>query len=222
MKAILYIFLLLLIAHNVKAQIDVPYNFLTLSYGEPKSDSLGSYRSINDKGKYYVIRLSDKNVYTLSTNDGTVILRGGVKKTSHCTGIPLKQDGYWTSYYNNGNKKAKGFYNDKSIAIGYWETYYENGTLKETYFLSDDPEHEPWRAPLKTGKYTSYYDNGQIESKGFYTARIDATMNDTLYVEDPVTGDTTLVITKGSKHSFKVGPWYYYDSTGVLLRKEDH
>ena len=37
--------------------------------------------------------------------------------------------GEWENYYDNGNLRSKGNYDNNGKEIGYWESYYYNGNL---------------------------------------------------------------------------------------------
>ncbi len=53
------------------------------------------------------------------------------------------KNGYWVSYYPNGNKKEEGnFLNN--LKNGYWKTYYTNGVKKEEGEYLNDKKNGYW------------------------------------------------------------------------------
>ena len=69
-----------------------------------------------------------------------------------------KKDGYYTSFYQNGNKKTEGLFKN-GAKDELWVEYYENGSMEKKHFYTKDK---------KTGEYTYYHSNGVIEEKGTY------------------------------------------------------
>jgi antitoxin component YwqK of YwqJK toxin-antitoxin module len=69
---------------------------------------------------------------------------------------PHSIDSLYTSYFQNGNLKSKGYYN-RGKAEGPWEYYYENGNVKMSGDLKDN---------INYGIWTYYYENGKINMKG--------------------------------------------------------
>jgi len=65
-------------------------------------------------------------------------------------------DGKYMSYYQNGNIKSEGFYQNND-PIGYWNYYYEGGKLKMRGQLKGNSNFGMW-------KY--YYENGQLSMEG--------------------------------------------------------
>jgi len=64
-----------------------------------------------------------------------------------------KENGLWTEWYENGQKKKKETYKDGE-EVGKWTYWYENGQKMkgETYRYRDGEE---------VGKWTQWYENGQ-------------------------------------------------------------
>jgi len=69
-----------------------------------------------------------------------------------------KKEGYWESYYDNGQLWIKCFYKNGELD-GYWEKYFDNGNLysKGSYINGE-----------RDGIWEEYYYNGQLESKGSF------------------------------------------------------
>lgn len=217
MKTTLSALLCLLISYNLSAQVDVPYSALTFrSKNQVKTDSGYIYITEEDNKKY-IFKVKNGHDYTLYNENNILLVKGKVKINRRCEGLPFKQYGRWTSYYANGNIKANGIYKGHH-AVGYWETFYQDGDIKEAYFLLNN--HKDYYTSYKNGPYYSYHKNGELSSYGWYKPRIDTTLYDTIYVDDPVTGETTMLTSKGVLRSFKVGTWSYYNKKGELLRKE--
>ncbi len=219
MKTTLSALLFLLISYNLSAQVDIPFFALSWGYQDHTTvEGDARIKKINYKGEEYTIRVDGSHDYTLLDKDNFVLVKGQVN-TGRCVGQQFNIYGRWTSYYPNGNIKANGIYKDHH-AVGYWETFYQDGNIKEAYFLLNN--HKDYYTSYKDGPYYSYYNNGEISSYGWYKPRIDTTLYDTIYVDDPVTGETTMLTSKGVLRSFKVGTWYYYSEKGELLRQEDY
>jgi len=69
-----------------------------------------------------------------------------------------EKEGYWVSYYANGNKMSEGEYR-KGKKHGLWILYYPNGNKKsEATFVEGK----------YTGLYTSYHENGKRRWQGYY------------------------------------------------------
>lgn len=65
-------------------------------------------------------------------------------------------DGKYMSFYQNGNIKSEGFYQNNN-PTGYWNYYYEGGKLKMRGQLKGNSNYGLW-------KY--YYENGQLSMEG--------------------------------------------------------
>jgi len=65
-------------------------------------------------------------------------------------------DGKYMSFYQNGNTKSEGFYQNND-PTGFWNYYYEGGKLKMRGQLKGNSNYGLW-------KY--YYENGQISMEG--------------------------------------------------------
>ena len=68
------------------------------------------------------------------------------------------KDGYYTSFYQNGNKKTEGLIN-KGLKEKIWFEYFENGTTESEINYTNDE---------KNGQYKYFHLNGLIKETGFY------------------------------------------------------
>lgn len=64
----------------------------------------------------------------------------------------LFRTGKWTFYYNSGNIKKEGNYDDEGKKTGEWRGYFESGTLQDVSIYEND---------LLEGIYKEYFDNGK-------------------------------------------------------------
>jgi antitoxin component YwqK of YwqJK toxin-antitoxin module len=91
-------------------------------------------------------------------------------------------DSFYSTYYQNGNLKAKGFY-IKNRATGPWEYYFENGNLRSRGELKDNQTVGVWEYFYENGgismagelvkgqkenEWKFYYENGEVKSTGSY------------------------------------------------------
>ncbi|PHR70183.1 MAG: hypothetical protein COA67_08625 [Lutibacter sp.] len=60
-------------------------------------------------------------------------------------------------YFENGNIKEKGYYDQNGEATGQWEEYYENGNLKSIYHYQNGLVIQEYR------EYKKFYENGKLE-----------------------------------------------------------
>jgi len=69
-----------------------------------------------------------------------------------------KKEGYWITYYANGNKRSEGAYK-KGIKDGKWIQYFKNGNISsEGHF--ENGEYENW--------FVTYFENGHKKWEGDY------------------------------------------------------
>ena len=72
-----------------------------------------------------------------------------------------KRDGYWVSYYENGNKWSEGFYKN-GMNDGKRTTYFESGKIRYTgYYLNDK----------RVGKWQFYDEAGNLLKEVEYSAQ---------------------------------------------------
>lgn len=69
-----------------------------------------------------------------------------------------KKEGYWVTYYANGNKRSEGAYR-AGKKHGKWILYYQNGNKKSEASFRDG---------LYEGWYVCYYENGNKKWEGPY------------------------------------------------------
>lgn len=109
---------------------------------------------------------------------------GYVKGTGLCKNQDLsKYHGSWQLYYENGQLKEKGQFDEQQNRQGEWATYHENGTLKEVSQYKDNllnglskGWHEngnPWfeytlQMGKTEGKAITYFYNGLIRTEQQY------------------------------------------------------
>jgi antitoxin component YwqK of YwqJK toxin-antitoxin module len=113
----------------------------------------------------------------------------GIEITSNQTDALL----YKEYRYPNGQLRHKISFATDSIQP--YQEYWENGNLKT---------NASWLDAALFGSFTSYYKNGQVESKGQYK---DVPVNQKNH---------------WSEESSKEGKWFYYDEKGNLIRTEKY
>lgn len=69
-----------------------------------------------------------------------------------------KKEGYWITYYANGNKKSEGAYKNGQKE-GKWTLYHQNGNKQS---------EATFRNGLYEGHYVSYHKNGNKFREGMY------------------------------------------------------
>jgi uncharacterized protein len=107
---------------------------------------------------------------------------------------PHNIDSLYTSYFQNGRIKSKGFYN-RGKAEGPWEYYYENGSLKMSGDLKDN---------INFGIWTYYYENGKINMKGEVEKGLREGQWDFFYENGNLKSSGTF------KKDMKDGSWDYF------------
>ncbi|MCV9386843.1 energy transducer TonB [Reichenbachiella ulvae] len=81
---------------------------------------------------------------------------GKIQSNATCyTSLCIRKEGYYISYYENGNKKEEG-HRVKGSKSGKWNRWYENGQLKES---------SSYIRGGKVGIWKTWYQNGQIQSE---------------------------------------------------------
>jgi len=202
---------------TLHAQIETPLQITPEEEGQVMKET--------DSGKYYHANGSEENMvflgedpltYRLLTKDRKVMVEGTL--SSETDGYA--REGRWIEYYSNGKPKTTGYYY-KNNPVGQWEKYYPSGRLKETYTLALIYNEENFYC--MTGSYREYHENGQLKTDGLYKASIDNNAKDTIYVEDPITGQQIMKLmpTRRPKPE-KMGIWETYSASGELLKKEDN
>lgn len=178
----------------------------TLRYFAASGDSLNVV-AINEETLYY--KLVNKR------NKSKTVAEGGLVPD----GDSYLQHGHWVQYYNNGVAEITGSY-WRGKPIGVWETYYQDGKVKTTahYALITDKDGTN---TCMSGEYRAYYASGRLKTLGYYTADRNR-YQDTLQVEDPLTGNKLVkTLYKSVYTPKKAGYWEYYTEEGELEKKED-
>lgn len=143
-----------------------------------KEIPIGVHRFFNKNGE--VTESKTYNINGKLIAEGIVLLNG-------------LEDGYWTYYYENGNKKAIGGYN-YGKKTGQWTYYYPNGKVQQKGSYSNDK---------LTGIWRWYYETGELLKEEYYIyGKLDGEC-----IEYSVTGE---VITKGKYiEGYMEGEWIY-------------
>ncbi|MCB2197334.1 MAG: hypothetical protein KQH79_15850 [Bacteroidetes bacterium] len=143
-----------------------------------KEIPIGVHRYFNKDGK--VTESKTYNVNGKLIAEGIVLLNG-------------LEDGNWTYYYQNGNKRATGSYN-YGKKTRQWTYYYPNGKVQQKGSYTNGKLSGIWRW---------YYDTGELLKEEYYIyGNLDGEC-----VEYSVLGE---IITKGSYiEGYKEGEWIY-------------
>ena len=116
--------------------------------------------------------------------------------TNYHNGLPA---GFYASWYENGNIETCGSYEEFNPA----DTIYKDATIRQ-HFFDCDTFHTVLDVPpyseethiscednvLKTGKWTEYYEDGQLKSEKYF------------------------------QHGSKTSTWKYYNHNGTVAREE--
>lgn len=83
-----------------------------------------------------------------------------------------KMNGIWQSWHSNGQKRDSGMVVNNQL-MGLWKEWYANGMLKYDYTYGNRPNNvlaglSTSSFGYKDGSFTSWYDNGIMESTGVY------------------------------------------------------
>lgn len=188
MKKIKYLLLLSLISNIIIAQdtVIVYYN-----QDWEKIDNK-DYASFYRKAFYDSTKLWRVRDYFIS---GKIQMEGAYK-----TKKEKKQAGYFSYYYENGQKQSEGYYAE-GLKKGAWTQWHENGALQSEGKYKDGELNGTWLylhengKKKSTGRYTDgereeewgfWFQNGNPKAKGGYT------------------------------HSLKNGEWTYYHENGQI------
>ncbi len=216
--------------------------------GKPISTTLYEMNSIVTKGKEIVLEAVTKEEYFENGNikfsgtyidtipvgmhkefseDGTIINAtlfnesGRVKGIGHVNNLS-KKIGIWNFYYESGELKSVGSYNN-NMRTGNWKFYYRNASLEQ---------EGSYKRGYTSGDWTWYYKNGRPWRKESLTKG----KQDGMLLEFSLKGDTILKgeyidgeregywvykigdhIEKGNfQAGLKNGNWYYYFDNGKL------
>jgi len=216
MRLLLSVLLISLSLH-AGAQTIMPFEFTSEEENKllKENDTVKYYVASHDTSKIVAIN-EDGLYYKLLGKNRGVIDEGGFVMD----GEKYLQDGKWTRHFENGKTKVTGYFH-KGKPVGTWEEFGENGKLKavSNYALIIDKDGS--MQTCMSGTNETYYSNGNLKTRGFYAAE-QKTVEDTIEVEDPVSGNKVL---KSISHSAykkkKTGHWEYYTENGELEKKED-
>jgi antitoxin component YwqK of YwqJK toxin-antitoxin module len=175
------------------------------------------FYKVGSTGVTYLV-CDNNRVYKQYHND-KLTLHGELDKRRGRHGGFMKT-GKWTEYYDNGKIKCIGAYY-KDIPVDKWMKYYENGKLQAEYSYAYVDVKEGARNNL-SGLYRGYYDNGNLKTEGLYKQAVDPNFRDTIFVENPVTGEMIMRIRKVLEPvSVKFGVWRHYSKEGRLEKEEE-
>jgi len=94
---------------------------------------------------YAVVNVCEEQITTSSKN--------GYTKNYYANSINIQsighynngmQQGFWKSFYRNGNKKAEGHY-EAGKKQGYWKEYHKNGNVKSEGHINDCKPSGYWK-----------------------------------------------------------------------------
>lgn len=169
----------------------------------------------------YTIHYSKDFSYYKLINKNGIIIREGTLAANSCENMGMKMKGKWIERYENGVIKSIQHYGSQELPIGLVEKYYQNGYLQEKYSFVE--AKIGLGGVCVDGPYEEYYSNGKLKIKGNYKIGLDSTITDTIYAEDPTTGEQHTIIEKGKNpHSLKTGQWLYFNDKGDLLKRENY
>lgn len=213
----LLLFLAILVFKSSFAQVETPLNFTSEDDNKVvKETDSGKYYTASKDADLTVYIGEDPMTYRLFDKDNVLLVEG----TLVADGDKYLHQGKWTEYYGKGKVKASGYY-VRDRPMGNWRKYYPSGKLMSSYtYAPIENSGTPYYC--MAGSYQEYYENGQLKVNGFYKAVIDENSKDTVVVQDPMTGNDTKKIVKGTRpRPEKYGTWEYYGENGELTKKED-
>ena len=132
------------------------------------------------------------------------------------SGIPFSElSGPYKTYYDNGVLKESGAYSVlKPVAIYPYSTRKLSSNF-DTIHADTIAGNSIWQ--IKTGIWTTYYSNGQIESVGTY---FPAQLNiEKVFVVSDTMGNSSMQESLDPFY-FKDGHWKYFSEKGKLLSEE--
>lgn len=121
-------------------------------------------------------------------------------------------------YYPDGTIKQTVQFDNDQIA-GTCNVYNERGILIQSSSHTCVVFNKEKNYCL-SGSYKAYHDNGKLKEDGLYKVAIDS-MIDTVIIENPLTGETQMRISKNPRpHGVKYKTWKYYNTAGTLVKQE--
>lgn len=134
--------------------------FAAVACVREKTQVEGTYPNGNPK-KESVYKGSGKNrelvKETFFYEDKKVEMTGGYKHE--------KRDGYWVSYYKNGNKWSEGYYKE-GLNDGKRTTYYESGKVRYIGYYQSDKRVGKWQFFDEAGNLVKEVDYSKPQVKG--------------------------------------------------------
>lgn len=194
--------------------------------GITQSDGVERTYDLDPKTKIFTIKYVNSK-----TGDTTKIVQSGEYEVTNKQGIKLikgrreggithpcgcepRKQGEWTFRYSNGQIDSIGKYKCDN-QVGEWKYYYPNGLIKKIeYFIFEQTEYN--YLSLRKGVYKEFNKAGQLIIQGQYKV---ISAQDSVETIDPKTYDF-IKIWGNTLKSIKSGTWMFYDSLGVILRKE--
>ncbi len=156
--------------------------------------------TIREKGQFTIYQTIDYDHHTNSVDTFDFYYIGTVSR-----------------YYNNGILKERKFSFGDHV-YGNHESYYPSGKLNDIYVYAYDKGYN---------LYMKFFENGLVNYYGKYVKAKELYYNaDTSFLGDTIGGSFHYLITCTENPEFvKDGNWFYWDSTGKLLKtvlwKED-
>lgn len=197
------------------AQLETPLYANADEASDPiKSDEEGKYYAVKDG--YTVYLDDDGTTYKLMDKNEQVLEEGSYKMA----GDGYNREGKWTTFHGSGKPKMTGYYKNGN-AIGLWQQFSVSGQLQKQYnmaLIENESTHS-----CMAGCYQEFFETGKLKLNGFYKAVIDKNIKDTVQVEDPITGERTIVLVSGNiPRPDKTGTWEYYNEAGEVIKTEEY
>lgn len=154
-------------------------------------------------------QLIDNKIVLLKIID---FYENGFKKRDHETLEDGRSHGFWTEWYDNGQKKEEGVV-ISGYKNGLWKYWYKNGKIKEEINYRGSGEYdglwtkwsengektvETWVDGTQEGLSTTWYENGKKKEEGNYKY---------ISYENQLEKD---------------GQWIYWDTDGEKIRQETY
>ncbi len=198
------------------AQVLISFEFTSEDENKPvkENDSCKCYIATGDTS-HTVCIYEEGSYYKLFNRTHKLIAEGAFI----AEGDKFYQDGKWIARFESGRVKRTGYYKH-GLAVGTWEEFYSNGKIRtiRNYAIFDDGGE---LSSCLSGTCQEYYQNGNMKSNGFYVAVL-TTINDTMVVDDPVTGQSVRRLVQHRKiRPEKMAQWENFNENGEAEKKED-
>lgn len=207
----------LFLSVSASAQVLISFEFTSEDDNRliRENDSFKCYVATGDSSHMACIS-EEGSLYRLFNKDHKLIAEG----TFITEGDKYLQDGKWIARFENGKVKRTGYYK-RNLPVGTWEEYYSTGKIKSirNYAILEDGGE---LMSCLSGTYQEFYQNGNPKTNGFYVAVL-TTVNDTITVNDPVTGqDINKLMPHKKLKANKLGNWETFTETGEPEKAEDN